>query len=1266
MTCATASAPSSPVTCTEAGEETRTCSRCKTVETREIAALGHTVVIDTAVAATCTETGLTEGSHCSTCNAVLVEQQIIPALDHDYQPVVTEPTCTEQGYTTYTCSRCGDSYVDTFTAALGHSWSDWVVTTEPTCTTAGEETRTCARCKTEETQPVAALGHDYQAVVTEPTCTEQGYTTHTCSRCSNSYTDTFTPALGHNYQAVVTEPTCTEQGYTTHTCSRCSDSYVDTFTAALGHNWSDWVVTTDPTCTTAGEETRTCARCKTEETRPVDALGHDYVLNDWRWTGVTAATAIFICANDPSHAETPAADITSIRTEPTCEEDGGIVYTATVVFGGKTYTDTKTETLTAIHHSYSLTGWTWNGYASATADFTCANDASHVQHIPAEISSVRTEPTETEDGSVVYTASATFEGNVYTDIKTEVLPATSSEYEFTRWDWADGYTAASAVFTSISDPTLTITKDAQITAERTEPSCEEDGEAVYKAAAEFGGVTYNDEQTVVLKATGHNYALEGWSWTGYTSAYASFVCANDPTHIETLSAEITTVRNEPTCTADGSAVHTATLVFEGKTYTDTSTENLEAPGHDFGEWTVTTPATCTEAGEETRSCSRCSTQETRPVDALGHDYQAVVTDPTCTEKGYTTYTCSRCSDSYKDNYTDALGHDYQAVVTDPTCTERGYTTYTCSRCSDSYTDNFTDALGHDLAKTDAVDAGCTTAGNSEYWTCSRCNTYFSDAAGTMEIAKDSWILPALGHDLTKTDAADADCTTAGNSEYWTCSRCGKYFSDAAGTAEIAKDSWIVPALGHDLTKTEAVAAACEAAGNSEYWTCSRCGKFFSDAAGTTEIAKDSWILPALVHAWAEPTWTWTDFTAATAVFVCENDGAHIETVDAAITRTEAVDKYTYTATVTHDGKTFTDEKTETRKYTITWKNEDGSVIDTTSAAYGSIPSHTTPVKTGSTAYTYIFAGWSPALQTVTGDAEYTATFTEVLTAAVADALLVDTNIAHGKVIPDKTQVSVGTKITLEVIPDEGYTAESVTIRTPSGREIPVTPDENGVWSFELPELGSVIQAVFVESGACDRGTSCPITPFADLDPNAWYHDGVHFALAEGIMNGVGEGLFAPFDSASRAAVVTVLWRMEGKPEAAFELTFTDVLNGMWYTEAIRWAAYAGIVYGYSPETFGTNDPVTREQLAAILYRYSAYKGIDTAVSGDALARFTDAGTIADWAKDAFAWMVDAGIINGMTETELVPGATANRVQLATILMRFLKQYEAVLPLPKAS
>ena len=117
-------------TCTEAGEETRTCSRCDAFETQPVDAPGHVEVIDEAVEPTCTETGLTEGMHCSVCGEVLVQQEIVPALGHDYEAAVTEATCTEGGYTLYTCSRCGDEYEDDYTEALGHDWGEWSVTTE--------------------------------------------------------------------------------------------------------------------------------------------------------------------------------------------------------------------------------------------------------------------------------------------------------------------------------------------------------------------------------------------------------------------------------------------------------------------------------------------------------------------------------------------------------------------------------------------------------------------------------------------------------------------------------------------------------------------------------------------------------------------------------------------------------------------------------------------------------------------------------------------------------------------------------------------------------------------------------------------------------------------------------------------------------------------------------------------------------------------------------------------------------------------------------
>ena len=145
---------------------------------------------------------------------------------HSYKAVVTAPTCTEKGYTTHTCS-CGDSYVDTYTDALGHAWDNGKVTKEPTETETGIMTYTCTRCggtKT-ETIPVLPHAHSYKAAVTAPTCTEKGYTTHTCS-CGDSYVDTYTDALGHAWDSgkVTKEPTATETGVRTYTCTRCHET----------------------------------------------------------------------------------------------------------------------------------------------------------------------------------------------------------------------------------------------------------------------------------------------------------------------------------------------------------------------------------------------------------------------------------------------------------------------------------------------------------------------------------------------------------------------------------------------------------------------------------------------------------------------------------------------------------------------------------------------------------------------------------------------------------------------------------------------------------------------------------------------------------------------------------------------------------------------------------------------------------------------------------------------------------------------------------
>ena len=191
--------PGKDATCTETGlTEGKKCSVCgeTLVEQEVIAALGHSEEILPGKDATCTETGLTEGKKCSVCGETLVAQEVIAVLGHRYETVVTAPTCTEQGYTTYTCA-CGYSYVDDYVDALGHS-EEILPGKDATCTETGlTEGKKCSVCGEilMAQEVIAALGHNYEPVVTEPTYTTQGYTTHTCVNCGDSYVDSYTAPL---------------------------------------------------------------------------------------------------------------------------------------------------------------------------------------------------------------------------------------------------------------------------------------------------------------------------------------------------------------------------------------------------------------------------------------------------------------------------------------------------------------------------------------------------------------------------------------------------------------------------------------------------------------------------------------------------------------------------------------------------------------------------------------------------------------------------------------------------------------------------------------------------------------------------------------------------------------------------------------------------------------------------------------------------------------------------------------------------------------
>lgn len=181
------------------------------------------------------------------------------------------------------------------------------------------------------------------------------------------------------------------------------------------------------------------------------------------------------------------------------------------------------------------------------------------------------------------------------------------------------------------------------------------------------------------------------------------------------------------------------------------------------------------------------------------------------------------------------------------------------------------------------------------------------------------------------------------------------------------------------------------------------------------------------------------------------------------------------------------------------------------------------------------------------------------------------------------------------------------------------------------------------------GGSVTVVPFVDVQPDDWYIDVVKYALENGLMTGVSETEFAPDLATTRGMVASVLYRLEGGPEAE-DAGFSDVSADAWYADAVNWAANVGVVAGYG-DAFGANDAITREQLAAILCNYAAYKGEDVS-SGAALDGYSDAASVSDWAGKSVEWAVAEGLLSGVTNNELAPQGSATRAQVAAMLQRF--------------
>ena len=207
--------------------------------------------------------------------------------------------------------------------------------------------------------------------------------------------------------------------------------YVACPTESGQHTWNDGAGTTAATCTENGVMTYTCTMCSDTKTEVIPATGHAYGEPVWKWTDGFEATATFTCTNDATHVENVTAEVTSAVTTPAaCETTGVRTYTAKVTFEDKEYTSSKTEVIPAAGHAYGAPVWKWTDDFTASATFTCGNDDSHVKTVNAAVTNeVTTAATCEADGVRTYTAKVTFEGEDYTDTKTEVIPALGHDYK---------------------------------------------------------------------------------------------------------------------------------------------------------------------------------------------------------------------------------------------------------------------------------------------------------------------------------------------------------------------------------------------------------------------------------------------------------------------------------------------------------------------------------------------------------------------------------------------------------------------------------------------------------------------------------------------------------------------------------------------------------------------------------------------------------------------------------------------------------------------
>ncbi len=901
--------------CDASGEKALTCTICGHKYQTEVVPAGHDQPRSKeGVEPTCTSSGMREHWVCPYCGKYFLQEDgkyyevrftdiYLPPVNHDYHSTAVKPTCLEQGYTLHTCSKCGAFYQTDPVDAQGHEFIflwNWA----EDCTAAELEI-TCSRC---DLHTVRQANVDC-TVKKAPTCTDSGLADYTAGTAFMGETKTDTkpgvvlPATGHSYTGAWTWAEDNSAATLVRTC-HCGETDSHEVRAA--------VTKVPVSCTQDGTSTYTAAVTVDGVTyrdsrRVVDAaaLDHDFtgVEPAWSWAAnYLSATATFTCNRGCGHSEKVTATHDRIgvtTTEPTYSTPGKRVYTATVEFRGREYSNSREEVLAALGYSYEGS-WLWSeDYSSATLTLTSVSDPDRAGDYQVTATSVTTAPTCVDGGRIVYTVSYTVtdplgKSHTFTDTREKTLDALDHNFEGVQPTWSWNYTnaLATATFACAREgcshtEQVTVQGSSAVTVE---PTCTKTGIRTYSAVdITFLGKTFQvPDSTEEIPALGHVYSApeaSDWTWTeGHTSATLELTCDRCE-EITEVTDSIIAVVNTATCTEGGTGTYTAEVTVDGETYQDIRTADTEALGHSYkNSWTWAADRT---SATLTRSCIRSGCAESKTAESTNITYTEME-KPTCTEDGSGYYMATATIDGqqHKGYYftsVSALGHDWQHQQSG-WLYNANYTwaqaLFKCTRCDKT---KYVDAT----VTHETVPATCTAAGIQTH----TASVTYGDQTYTRELGSSP--VPALGHTYAQPKVSD-----------WTWAR---NYSTASVMLTCTREGCDVTG-SHTATVTVQNSATCTEGGTATYTAAVNAGN--STFTDERTAASD-----ALGHSYAE-SWTWaSDCSAATLVLTCDRCDDRV-TVEAAQVAKDngktdleptctATGASYYVATAVNAGKTYT-------------------------------------------------------------------------------------------------------------------------------------------------------------------------------------------------------------------------------------------------------------------------------------------------------------------------------------------------------------------------